>query len=143
MLPNALWLSAGATTVQCCHGDAGHTPIVRKGSLQLAASSLAPAEPQQCAKPQILPLSNSLNVGSRHACGLQMGDRMGMPAAAASAGKLGCTQGFSGVGGQRRRARWDTSSRARPRRKPKPLYEAEEEAAGSLGSGPGPDPLSP
>ena len=68
---------------------------------------------------------------------------MGMPAAAPSAGVLGTTQGFGGVGRQRRRARWDSTARARPRRKLKPLYESEEEAAGDPGFGPGPHPLSP
>ena len=72
-----------------------------------------------------------------------MGNHTGMPAAAPSAGVLGPTQAFGGVGRPRRRARWDSTARARPRRKLKPLYEDEEEAAGSHGSGSGPDPLSP
>ena len=116
----------------------------RKGSLQLAATPLAAAGLQPCASPQVLPLSgNSLSAGRRHACDLPGGNGMGMPRAAPCTGVLGGTQGFGGVGRRRRRARWESTAHARPRRKLKPLYESEEEAAGGPDSGPGPDPLSP
>ena len=148
-----LQLSAGATTVQPCQGNAGRAPSESEGTRQLAASPLAAAGPQPCASPPALPLSDSLDAGRGHACrptapGLekpQRGNRTGRPAAARGAGAQGATQGFVGTGRPRRRARWGSTAHARPQCKLKPLYEAEEEAvtAGSPAFGPGPDSLSP
>ena len=149
--PDALeLLSAGATTVQRCHGDAGCAPRERRGTLQLAACSLPAASSRRC-DPPTLPLHNSLDAGRGHACGPkapglsspERGHRMGRPLAAPAACALRASQGFGGVVGGRAGATVAARCTRAPKRKLKPLYEEDEGAPGAPGPGPGPDPLSP